>query len=197
MTAPDPTQYVWWLASRASGIVALALVTISVLIGLSIAGRLARAPATRRGLMRLHQHTALAGLVAIAVHGITLLGDHWLHPGLRGIAIPFAMSYRPLFTGIGIVAGYLAAALGLSFYLRRRIGARLWRRLHRFTVVAYGLGLVHAIGAGTDAATPWVRTAMIASAVPVMLLLGLRMWPHQRPRAVPVLTNPQPERAAG
>lgn len=181
MTAPDPTQYIWWLASRASGIVALGLITTSVLMGLAMAGRLTRAAERRRALLRLHEHVALAGLVAIAVHGITLLGDRWLHPGVGGIVVPFAMGYRPIFTGLGILGGYLAAALGLSFYLRRRIGARLWRRLHRLTIVAYALGLVHAIGSGTDASVPWVRTAMLMSAVPVGTLLVLRMRPRRKP----------------
>jgi sulfoxide reductase heme-binding subunit YedZ len=91
------------------------------------------------------------------VHGITLLGDPWLNPGVGGIAVPFTMSFRPLFTGLGIVAGYLAALLGLSFYFRKRIGARLWRKAHRATVVVYLLGLVHAFGAGTDASAVWFR----------------------------------------
>ena len=68
------------------------------------------------------------------MHGITLLGDPWLNPGVGGIAVPFSMGFRPLFTGLGVVAGYLAALLGLSFYFRRRIGARLWRKAHRATV---------------------------------------------------------------
>ena len=37
------------------------------------------------------------------------------------------MEYRRLWTGLGIVAGYLAAALGLSFYARKRIGTKRWR----------------------------------------------------------------------
>ena len=185
MTGPDPAQYLWWLASRASGIVALGLVTASVLIGLAMAGRLARKPETRRRLVRLHEHVAIAGLVAIAVHGITLLGDRWLHPGLRGVLVPFAMGYRPAFTGLGIVGGYLAAALGLGFYARRRIGARLWRRLHKLTVLAYALALVHAVGSGTDASIPWVRSAMLLSAVPVGVLLLLRLRPQPQPQARP------------
>ena len=84
--------------------------------------------------MALHEHAALGGLIAIAVHGITLLGDRWLDPGPAGIAVPFVMDYRPVYTGLGIVAGYLAAALGLSFYARKRIGAKLWRKLHRATI---------------------------------------------------------------
>jgi sulfoxide reductase heme-binding subunit YedZ len=81
---------------------------------------------------------------------VTLLGDSWLNPGPGGIALPFTMAYRPLWTGSGIIAGWLAALLGLTFYLRRWIGARLWRRAHRLTVVGFGLAIAHTIGAGTD-----------------------------------------------
>jgi len=154
----------WWLASRASGLVALVLVTISVGIGLAMAGKVMRRPGLSRKLMAIHEHTALAGIVAIAVHGITLLGDPWLNPGVGGIAVPFSMSFRPLFTGLGILGGYLAALLGLSYYFRRRIGAKLWRKAHRATVVVYLLGLVHAFGAGTDASTVWFRWWVLMTA---------------------------------
>ncbi len=74
------------------------------------------------------------------------------------------MGFRPLFTGLGVVGGYLAALLGLSFYVRRRIGARLWRKAHRATVVVYLLGLVHAFGAGTDASAVWFRWWVLMTA---------------------------------
>jgi sulfoxide reductase heme-binding subunit YedZ len=154
----------WWLASRASGLVALVLVTISVGLGLAMAGKVMRRPGLSRKLMAIHEQTALAGLVAIAVHGITLLGDPWLHPGVSGVTVPFAIGYRPLATGLGIVGGYLAALLGLSYYLRRRIGARLWRRAHRATAVVYVLGLAHAFTAGTDASTVWFRWWVLMTA---------------------------------
>ena len=122
---PDPLDYGWWLASRASALTALLVMTIAVGAGLAMAGKVSRRPGLSRILMAIHEHGALIALVAVAVHGITLMGDRWLHPGLQGIVVPFAMSYRPLFTGIGIIGGYLAALLALSFYIRRRIGARL------------------------------------------------------------------------
>jgi sulfoxide reductase heme-binding subunit YedZ len=181
----DPMDYGWWLASRASGLVALALITLSVGVGLAMAGRAFRRPGLARRLMALHEHAALAGLIAIAVHGITLLGDAWLHPGPVGVAVPFAMHYRPAFTGLGIVGGYLAAALGLSFYARRRIGAKLWRRLHRATILVYVLAVVHTLGAGTDAGAPWLRVAMAITGAPIVYLLAVRMLPapkRQRPR---------------
>src|SRR5215203_6052734 len=95
----DPMEHGWWLASRASGLVALALITLSVGIGLAMAGKAFQKPGVARTLMATHEHAALAGLIAIAVHGITLLGDMWLDPGPVGIAVPFVMGYKPLFTG--------------------------------------------------------------------------------------------------
>jgi len=175
----DPMEYGWWLASRASGLVALALITLSVAVGLAMAGKAFRRPGLPRVLIALHEHAALGGLIAIAVHGITLLGDRWLHPGPAGIAIPFVMDYRPVYTGLGIVAGYLAAALGLSFYARKRIGAKLWRKLHKATIAVYVLAAVHTLGAGSDVA--WLRPAMLITGAPVLYLLALRMLP-QRPR---------------
>jgi sulfoxide reductase heme-binding subunit YedZ len=154
----------WWLASRASGLVALVLVTISVGIGLAMAGRVMRRPGLSRTLLAVHEQTALAGLVAIFVHGITLLGDSWLNPGIAGVAVPFAIGFRPAFTGLGVIAGYLALLLGLSFYARKRIGARLWRSAHRATVLVYVLGVVHALGSGTDASAVWFRGWVLVTA---------------------------------
>ena len=197
MTTPDPANYFWWLASRASGVVALLLVTASVAIGLTMASKLVRRRGAGPMLKKLHEQTALAGLVAIAVHGVTLLGDHWLNPGIRGIAIPFAMSYRTGFTGLGIVAGYLAALLGLSFYVRRRIGARLWRKLHRATVLVWILGVVHAVGSGTDASTPWLRSLLLITGAPIVVLFGIRTLrrPARRPAARPRALVPAQETA--
>jgi sulfoxide reductase heme-binding subunit YedZ len=184
MTAPDPLQYGWWLAARASGIVALALVALSVAVGLAMAGRVARRPGLSRTLMALHQHAALAGLAAIGIHGLTLLADPWLHPGPAGVVVPFALGYRPAFTGLGIVAAYLAALLGLSFYARRRIGPRLWRRAHRATVLVYALGVAHAVGAGSDAPTPWLRAFMFVTGAPIAVLFLRRLIARPRPARV-------------
>jgi sulfoxide reductase heme-binding subunit YedZ len=173
-------QHGWWIASRASGLVALALVTISVGLGLLMAGKVMRRPGLGPKLAAIHEQTAVAAIVAIAVHGITLLGDAWLNPGIAGIVIPFKMAYRPLFTGLGMLGGYLAALLGLSFYARRRIGARLWRKAHRFTVVVYALAVVHTLGAGTDASTPWLRWWLLLTAPPIAVLFAIRLLGARR-----------------
>ncbi|HEY5390074.1 MAG TPA: ferric reductase-like transmembrane domain-containing protein [Solirubrobacteraceae bacterium] len=177
MGAKDPTPYLPWLIGRASGVIALGLVTIAVLLGLTMSTKLLRRPGIGRTLMRLHEHIALVGLGAIGVHGLALFADPWLRPGVSGVTIPFTIAYKPVFTGLGIIAGYLAALLGLSFYARRRIGVKLWRKLHRATVLVWVLGVVHTLGAGSDAATQWLRAFTLLPAVPIVYLLVRRMFP--------------------
>jgi methionine sulfoxide reductase heme-binding subunit len=183
MTRSRPLDYVWWLVSDASGIVALLLISLSVVMGLAMAARVLKRPNVRRASARLHEHTALAALAAIAAHGLALLGDHWLRPGWRGITVPFALSYRPGFTGIGIIAGYIAVLLGPSFYLRRRIGARRWRNLHRGIVVVWTLSAVHALGAGSDAAKLWLRAVALIPVAPIVYLFVVRTLGSEHRRA--------------
>jgi len=189
VTSTDPTKVIWWLVSRASGVVALGLITLTVVIGLTMATKILRRPGAGRTLMRLHEHAALVAYGAIAVHGLALLGDTWLHPGLRQLVVPFALGYRPVFTGLGIIGGYLAALLGLSFYVRRRIGAKRWRKLHRATVVVWVLAAIHTLGAGSDAGTLWLRVIVLAPLVPLAYLLVLRLLPARRTERAPQPTR--------
>ena len=186
MTERDPSLYVFWLASRSAGLVAFLLVAASVLLGLYLAANLGHRRVSKRVLVKVHEQIALAALVAITAHGLLLLGDAWLSPGLAGLAIPFTMSYRPIFTGIGQVAGLLAFALGLSFYARRRIGPKRWRKTHRLMPVVYVLAAVHALGAGSDGGGIWLQGLVVITAVPMAGLLVARYRPpSQRPARTP------------
>ena len=176
-SVPTPLEHGWWIASRSAGIVALLAITASVILGLLMANGLPRRKGATRVLVSMHESTALAGLIAIAVHGVTLLGDPWMHATLWKISVPFSIGYRPLWTSLGIIAGWIAAALGLSYYARKRIGTRLWRKLHRATVVAWALGIAHTIGAGTDASERWLQVTMLTGSVVIVFLFLRRTVP--------------------
>lgn len=174
------SKYGWWIVSRSSGIVALVLITISVLIGLTMAGKPVREPRFTKSLRAVHEQTALAGLVAIGVHGIAILLDPWLKPGIAGVTVPFALGVHTFWTGLGVVAGYLALLLGLSFYLRRQIGPRLWRKAHRATIAVYVLGLFHALGSGSDTGSVLFLGFAAVTAVPIAILFVYRLGATRR-----------------
>jgi methionine sulfoxide reductase heme-binding subunit len=179
----DPGQHLFWITSRALGIVALLLISASVGLGLGLSGRVSREPGVAGRLKHFHEALSLTALAAIAGHGLLLLGDSYLKPGLTGIALPFAMSHRPFWTGLGVIGGWLAAVLGLSFYVRRWIGTRTWRKLHRWTLAVYALGVLHTIGAGSDAGSLWLVAVLGATALPIVLLTAYRFRPSPRPQA--------------
>lgn len=186
----DPTDHLWWLASRASGIVAIFLLSYSVLVGLMMGGKMMQRLLGRPGkgslavkqLLASHEYASLAALIAIGVHGVTLLGDAYLHPTLAQIALPFTIGYRSFYTSLGIIAGYVAVLLGLSFYFRSRIGTARWKKLHRWTVAAYALSVIHALGAGTDAASRWFEWPLLGSAAIVAGLFAVRLSNIRRPQ---------------
>jgi len=108
------------------------------------------------------------------VHGLLLLGDPWLNANPLTLLVPFTLDYRPVWTGLGILAAYGAAGLSLTYYARRRLGARRWRSAHRFIPVAWALAAVHVLGAGTDAVSLWLQIVLAATLAAVTVLLVQR-----------------------
>src|ERR671936_2874969 len=172
MLATAVTEHLFWIRSRASGTAALLLSSLAVCVGLLFGGKLVKG---RPDLRHLHEALSLATIVALVVHAVALLGDSFLSPTLADIAIPFVSSYMTVWTTMGIVAGWLMIILGLSFYARGRIGQQRWRKLHRFTALAWALGLWHSLAEGTDAGAAWFLIATGIVAIPAAALLVTRM----------------------
>jgi sulfoxide reductase heme-binding subunit YedZ len=169
----DPTPHLFWITSRAAGFAALVLASLAVSAGLLMSTKLLKGRTSE--LRSSHDTLALATIVAIVVHGVALLGDQFLHPSIADIAIPFVSSYKTFWTSLGIVGGWGLTLLGLSYYARRYVGAARWRKLHRFTALAWLAGLAHALGEGTDAGQVWFLAMIALVAVPALALLATRL----------------------
>lgn len=104
-------------------------------VGLTMGGKLTKGHGPDR--RSLHEILSLSTLVAIAVRGLSLLGDTYFPFTLANVASPFLAPYKNLLTSIGIIAGWGMIVLGLSFYARRRVGHARWKTIHRFTAVAW------------------------------------------------------------
>jgi methionine sulfoxide reductase heme-binding subunit len=156
----DPT---FWILARASGLTAYAMLTLSILAGLVLKSRPFRAlkPAA---VTDLHRMLALIGLGALAVHAVALVLDTTVKVTLPGLLVPGLISYRPVWTSLGVVTAELMVLVYASFSLRKRIGTRNWRRLHWATYGIFAAATLHGLAAGTDTAHPWAL-ALYAGAV--------------------------------
>ncbi|HWF71798.1 MAG TPA: ferric reductase-like transmembrane domain-containing protein [Solirubrobacteraceae bacterium] len=181
----DPSTHLFWITSRAAGTTALIFSSASVGYGLMMGGKLIKGSNADRRV--LHEVLALCTMLAIAVHGLALLGDGYLHPTFLDITLPFAMSYQQLYSTVGIIAGWGLILLGLSFYFRNRIGMARWKIIHRFTLLAWLGGLVHSLGEGTDAGTAWFLALLAITTIPVVVLFLMRVGRRSpRPAMSPV-----------
>jgi len=145
--------HVVWFAARASGLTAYVLATGSVLFGLAST---TRAGSEKPGLgvvTDVHRALSLLTLVAIAGHVLFLGVDSYARFGPLDLLVPFASWYRPTWTGLGVLAGYLSVAVFVSFYIRAWIGYRAWRLFHYAAFGVFALGTIHGVLAGTDSGT--------------------------------------------
>ncbi len=196
-----------WLVARASGLVALALLTVSVTLGLALSSKLL---GNRRGklLFGWHQTIAWTALAMLVLHMVALALDPTIGFGLTGVLVPGAAPWRPIPVAAGIVTAWLMLALALSFQVRRRIGQRRWRLIHYATFAAFAIALYHAINVGSD--LTGTRGLIIAGSIaaPVVWLtyarilmprLGGKRASAPPPAPVPATSPPTPpgERRVG
>jgi methionine sulfoxide reductase heme-binding subunit len=170
-------EHFFWITSRAAGIAALLASSAAVALGLMMAMRLRKG----QDLRVMHEALSLATMVALAVHALALLGDGYLKPSLADVTIPFVSGYERWWMALGIVGGWTFVILGVSYYWRGRIGPQRWRRLHRFTALAWVLGVAHSIAMGTDAGALWFLVAAASLVLPAGALLARRLPPSGNP----------------
>ena len=167
----DPT---FWLLARASGLTAYGLLTASVLAGLVLKARPLGRTLKPASVTDVHRFLTTLALGMIALHGVALMLDRTLRMPLAGLLVPGASPYRPAAVAVGVFAAELMALVYLSFRLRRRIGARNWRRLHWATYLVFLLATVHGVASGTDSAQPWAHDLYLGAVAAVAFATAWR-----------------------
>jgi len=158
-----------WYAARAGGVLAYLLVSASVLAGILLAGKVRVPGLPRFAVEDVHRFLGILAGVFITVHVGSVALDSVVPFSLSQLVIPFTSGYRPLATGLGIVAVELLLALAVTNRLRSRLPYRVWRRAHYATLAVWLLATVHGILSGTDRHQTWL---LALYAVTVTLVVG-------------------------
>ncbi len=177
--AAGPSAY--WYTTRGAGVVALLLLTGSVLMGIVDFSRWQSERWPRFTVDGVHRVVSLLALAVVAVHVLTTVLDSFTNISLRDAVLPFASSYRPIWVGAGALAFDLLLALSVTSMLRRHIGHRTWRVVHWTAYACWPLALVHGLGTGTDAAVSWMLVITAACLAAVLTGVGWRIagaWPR-------------------
>ncbi len=170
-------QAVTWDVARAGGITAYVLLTLAVAVGLMLSAQV-QSPSRWPRLLNseLHNFLTLLSTIFLGIHILAVWIDPFTHFGWNEIFLPFVSHYRSVWMALGIVALYLGIAIGISTWLRPRIGYTWWRRLHVLTLGVYALATIHAIATGSDTKTQWGLAIYVVSITLVGLLLCRRLY---------------------
>jgi hypothetical protein len=171
-TVTTNTRALWYL-TRGFGLIALILLTVTMVLGLTQAVRLARPGWPRFVISALHKNAALLAVALLVVHIVTAVLDSYAPIRIVDIFIPFVSSYRPLWLGLGAIAIDLFVALLVTSLLRERLGQRAWRAVHWAAYACWPLAVVHGLGTGSDTKLGWV---LFINAVCVAAFLAALWW---------------------
>ena len=174
-------QLTWFLA-RASGTVALGLLTLSMVLGIVAGTRLSSARWPRFVTQGLHRNISLFVLVLLAMHVIVAVLDDYVTITVQESFIPFIGSYRPVWMGLGALSSDLVIAMIVTSLLRQRIGYETWRAVHWTSYLCWPLGVVHALGTGSDVRETWSVLFTLACVALVLLAIAWRIvagWPRR------------------
>jgi sulfoxide reductase heme-binding subunit YedZ len=169
-----------WYLTRATGLVALVLLTASMALGVLSSVRYQRPDWPRFVIVGLHRNFSLLALVFTAVHIATTLADGYVPISLQDVVIPFISAYRPLWLGLGAVGLDLLIALTITSLLRTRMTYRSWRLVHWTSYLCWPVAVLHGLGTGSDTRVTWVLGLTGGCVALVAGLLGWRLaygWP--------------------
>lgn len=150
----SPSAY--WYLTRASGAVALVLLTLSVCLGILGTVRFSAPRWPRFAVDTLHRDVSLLAVALLVLHIVTTVLDGFAPITLLDGVIPFASPYRPLWLGLGTLSFDLILALVITSLVRRRLGYGAWRAVHWLAYVSWPVAVLHGLGTGTDTKQWWM-----------------------------------------
>jgi methionine sulfoxide reductase heme-binding subunit len=163
----------FWYASRATGIVALLLLTAVLVLGILVnrQGRLPGLP--RFAVTGLHRNLSLLSVASIAIHIFTAVLDTYVHIPLLSAVIPFASGYERFWLGLGAISLDVMLAMIVTSLLRGRLNRILWRAVHLLAYASWPVAFAHSIGSSKDLQQGWLPGLAVGCA---MIILAAVIW---------------------
>lgn len=171
-----------WALGRGTGVVALVMFTLTLVLGILSRSSRDVAGLGRFGTNEVHRTAALSGVTLIAVHVGSLLFDPYAQLELVDLVAPFLGTYRPLWLGLGTLAVDVLLVVTVVSLLREKVGPRVFAAVHWLTYLLWPVALLHALGTGTDAGTLWMDAVAVTCSLAVGGSVVWRLLPSYAER---------------
>jgi DMSO/TMAO reductase YedYZ heme-binding membrane subunit len=139
-----------WYASRATGVVALLLLTAVMLLGILVTrqGRLPGLP--KFAVSGLHRNLSLLATAFVALHVLTAVLDGYVNIPLTSAVVPLTSPYERIWLSLGAISLDLTVALIITSLLRRHLSRRAWRAVHLLAYLSWPVAWAHSFFSSGD-----------------------------------------------
>ncbi len=161
-----------WYANRGTGVVLLALLTLTTAMGVMSTARAGTSRWPRFATQALHRNVSLLTASLLAVHITTAVVDSYVDIRWYEAFLPRAGGYKGVWLWLGTLACDLLLAIVLTSLVRHRLTHRNWRGIHLLAYLFWGVAVLHGVGIGTDSGTSWGVGVTVAS-VGVIAAVGV------------------------
>ncbi len=173
--SPQTVDQLLWLGSRTAALTAFFVLAGAVLTGVALRTSLFEHWWPGRELSAIHRFLTVLWVPLVLLHVGLILADQTAHLRLSDAVLPFQSPYGTLAIGLGTVGLDLLVVVTVTSYLRRVLGALLWRWLHRLSYVMFAAFFLHAQLAGTDLSRPVISAAFWGVGAAIAILLVARL----------------------
>lgn len=163
-----------WMAARATGIVALLLLTLLIALGIVLSHPEQSRWKQSKRVFPWHESLWVFTVAFLAVHVVSLVLDEYADVGLLGALIPGLSDYRSVPVALGVIAMYALLVTVLTARFTSLLPAGAWLKLHRFSAGVLVLAWGHGVLAGTDSVA--LRPLYWGIAIVVIGAAAYRYW---------------------
>ncbi len=164
-----------WLFARAAGMTAYLILTFIVAVGLILSHPVNKSTwKLSKRIFPWHENLFVFAIAFTVVHIVTIILDPYAGVGVVGTFIPGLSSFRNVPVALGTIALYGLLITGLSARYTKALPPGVWLKIHRLSIVVWGLAWGHGILAGTD--TGGFGWLYVATGLVILGATAYRYW---------------------
>ena len=169
----------FWMAARATGIVAFLLLTLQIVLGLVLSHPTNRSTwNVSKRIFPWHEHLWVFVMAFLIAHIVSLVIDPKSGVSVGAVFIPGLAEYRSSPVAIGTFALYAFIVTAVTARWTKLLPRGAWLALHRLALLIFVMAWMHGVLAGTDTAS--LVPLYVAAGLLVTFAGAYRYWASRK-----------------
>ena len=166
-----------WLVARAAGTTAYLILTFVIAVGLILSHPVNKSTwKLSKRIFPWHENLLIFTIAFTTAHIVSIVLDPYADVSPIGALVPGLSSFRSVPVAIGTLALYGLLITGLTARYTKMLRPGVWLKIHRLSIVVWGLAWAHGILAGTDTGATTFTSMYVLTGLVILAAAAYRYW---------------------